>query len=47
VDTELRPKSFKLLQYFAENPERLISKEEIVKAVWRHAAVTATRSPVA
>ena len=36
----LRPKTFAILKYLAENPKRLISKEEIFAAVWPNLAVT-------
>jgi TolB-like protein/transcriptional regulator with XRE-family HTH domain len=36
----LRPKSFSVLCYLAENAGRLVSKEEIIKAVWQKTAVT-------
>lgn len=37
---ELRPKSFDVLRYLAENPGRVIGKEELIGAVWRGSAVT-------
>ena len=39
-EVELRPKSFGLLRYFVENAGRLVSKEEIVAAVWAQDVVT-------
>ena len=33
-EIELRPKSFELLSYLVANPGRLISKDELVNAVW-------------
>ena len=30
----LRPKCFAVLQFLAENPERLVTQAELVKAVW-------------
>ena len=30
----LRPKTFAVLQYLAENPDRLVAKEELIRAVW-------------
>jgi adenylate cyclase len=36
----LRPKSFDVLRYLVENAGRLISKDEIMKAVWPHVVVT-------
>ncbi len=41
-DTEeirLRPKTFALLRYLAEHPGRLVTKDELVEAVWRGVAV--------
>lgn len=40
LEVSLRPKSFDLLRYLIENEGRLISKEEIIAAVWKMAAVT-------
>jgi TolB-like protein len=39
-DIELRPKSFDVLRYLAENADRLLSKEEIVSAVWPKVVVS-------
>ncbi|HWW83088.1 MAG TPA: FHA domain-containing protein [Vicinamibacterales bacterium] len=39
-DIKLRPKSFDVLRYLVENPGRLVSKEELIRAVWRDAFVT-------
>lgn len=39
-ELKLRPKSFDVLKYFAENSGRLISKDEIIEAVWHETAVT-------
>jgi len=36
----LRPKSFEVLRYLVENADRLISKEELIKAVWPQVIVT-------
>jgi TolB-like protein/DNA-binding winged helix-turn-helix (wHTH) protein/cytochrome c-type biogenesis protein CcmH/NrfG len=36
----LRPKTFVLLRHFVENSRRLISKDELVAAVWPSSAVT-------
>jgi DNA-binding winged helix-turn-helix (wHTH) protein len=36
----LRPKTWALLQYFAERPGLLVSKDELVAGVWGHGAVT-------
>jgi adenylate cyclase len=37
---ELRPKSFEVLRYFVEHPDRLISKAELLDAVWANVHVT-------
>ena len=39
-EIELRPKSFELLRYLTENAGRLISKDELVNAVWRNVIVS-------
>jgi len=36
----LRPKTFAVLQYMAENPARLITQDELLKAVWGPIAVS-------
>src|SRR5262245_46637965 len=36
----LRPKSFEVLRYFVENAGRLVSKDEILTAVWPNVTVT-------
>src|SRR5215470_6037508 len=38
-EIELRPKSFAMLCYLVENAGRLISKDELIKAVWPNTAV--------
>jgi adenylate cyclase len=38
-EIELRPKSFEMLRYLVENAGRLISKNELIKAVWPNATV--------
>jgi DNA-binding SARP family transcriptional activator len=40
VDVQLRPKSFGVLRFLAENHGRLLGKEEIISAVWKDAFVT-------
>jgi len=40
ADVKLRPKSFAVLRFLAENRGRLLSKEEIINAVWNDAFVT-------
>ena len=37
---ELRPQTFEVLRYLIENPDRLISKGELMSAVWPDVAVT-------
>ena len=39
-EVELRPKSFEVLRYLAEHPGRVISKEEMIAAVWPEVIVT-------
>lgn len=39
-EVKLRPKSFDVLKYLVENGGRLVSKEELIGAVWPHTAVT-------
>jgi len=39
-EVELRPKSFEVLRYLAEHPGRVISKEELIAAVWPDVVVT-------
>ncbi|MDH2386163.1 winged helix-turn-helix domain-containing protein [Bradyrhizobium sp. CER78] len=39
-DIELRPKSFEVLRHLVENAERLLSKEEIIGAVWPNVVVS-------
>jgi len=36
----LRRKSFELLRYLVENPDRLVTKDELLKAIWPNAVVT-------
>src|SRR5215467_8793654 len=36
----LRRKSFELLRYLAENPDRVVTKEELLKAIWPNVVVT-------
>jgi TolB-like protein/DNA-binding winged helix-turn-helix (wHTH) protein/Tfp pilus assembly protein PilF len=40
VEIKLRPKSFEALKYLVENNRRLISKDELIHAVWIDTAVT-------
>jgi TolB-like protein len=39
-ELELRPKSFRVLEYLVENAGRLVAKEELIKAVWPNIVVT-------
>src|SRR2546428_13845468 len=39
-EIKLRPKSFEVLKYLVENNGRLISKDELIAAVWIDTAVT-------
>src|SRR5262245_15386455 len=39
-EVALRRKSFELLRYLVENPDRLVTKEELLKAIWPNAVVT-------
>src|SRR5437016_13482119 len=39
-EIKLRPKSFETLKYLVENNGRLISKDELIHAVWVDTAVT-------
>jgi len=39
-EIKLRPKSFEVLKYLVDNNGRLISKEELIHAVWANTAVT-------
>lgn len=40
VEVPLRPKTFALLSYLSAHAGRLVSKEELIKAVWRGAIVS-------
>jgi adenylate cyclase len=39
-DVQLRPKSFEVLRYLVENADRLVTKEELIKAIWPNVVVT-------
>src|SRR5262245_1240065 len=39
-EVQLRPKSFEVLVYLVENAERLVPKEELIKAIWPNVVVT-------
>jgi adenylate cyclase len=36
----LRPKSFEVLRYLVRNADRLVTKEELIKAIWPNVVVT-------
>jgi len=40
TELKLRPKSYEVLKYLAENSGRLVSKDEIISSVWLETAVT-------
>jgi TolB-like protein/Tfp pilus assembly protein PilF len=40
AELKLRPKSFEVLLHLVENSRRLISKDELMAAIWRNTAVT-------
>ena len=40
LEINLRPKSFELLKYLTENQGRLVSKDELIDAVWNETSVT-------
>src|SRR5215467_1423648 len=39
-EIELRPKSFEVLRYLVENAGRLVTKDELIKTVWRNVVVS-------
>src|SRR5215813_13542500 len=39
-EIQLRPKSFEVLLYLVENADRLVPKEELIKAIWPNVVVT-------
>src|SRR5437764_10172290 len=39
-EIELRPKSFEVLRYLVENADRLVVKEELIRAIWPDVVVT-------
>src|SRR5215468_12159128 len=39
-EVALRRKNFELLRYLVENPDRLVTKEELLKAIWPDVTVT-------
>src|SRR5262249_10574118 len=39
-DVQLRPKAVEVLHYLAENANRLVTKEELIQAIWPNVIVT-------
>ena len=39
-EIRLRPKSFEVLRYLIENANRLVTKEELIQAIWPNVIVT-------
>src|SRR5262249_55308445 len=39
-DVQLRPKAFEVLRYLVENADRLVTKEELIQAIWPTVTVT-------
>ena len=39
-DLGLRPKAFEVLRYLVENADRLVTKEELIRAIWPNVIVT-------
>ncbi len=39
-EVQLRPKSFEVLRFLVENADRLVTKEELIKAIWPNVVVT-------
>jgi TolB-like protein len=39
-DVQLRPKAFEVLRYLVENADRLVAKEELIRAIWPNVIVT-------
>jgi DNA-binding winged helix-turn-helix (wHTH) protein len=39
-EIDLRPKSFEVLRYLFENAGRLVSKDELIEAIWPNIIVT-------
>src|SRR5882724_11886411 len=39
-DIPLRPKSFEVLRYLVENADRVVTKDELIRAVWPNVIVT-------
>jgi len=41
---DMTPQEFKILKYFAQNPERVISRDELLNEVWGYNCYPATRT---
>jgi DNA-binding response OmpR family regulator len=41
---DMTPQEFKILRYFAQNPERVISRDELLNEVWGYNCYPATRT---
>src|SRR5215475_6245940 len=39
-EVALRPKSFELLRYLVEHPDRLVTRDELLNAIWPNVTVT-------
>jgi adenylate cyclase len=39
-EVQLRPKSFDVLRYLVEHADRLVTKEELIKAIWPNVVAT-------
>jgi TolB-like protein/DNA-binding winged helix-turn-helix (wHTH) protein len=39
-DVQLRPKAFEVLRYLVENADRLVAKDELIRAIWPNVIVT-------
>src|SRR5215468_9267515 len=39
-NVQLRPKAFEVLRYLVENAERIVTKEELIRAIWPNVTVT-------
>src|SRR5258708_4056275 len=39
-EVQLRPKSFEVLRYLVENADRLVTKDELIKAIWPNVVAT-------
>ena len=44
MQVELTHQQFKILQYFIRNPERVISREELLNEVWGYNSYPSTRT---